>query len=81
MPPVARYRSGDRGAQTQLRENDASTIARVFLAARRRERAGAIRCKARRHRWHFWHSRQCGICKLQNLKEPPEFESHSLRQL
>jgi hypothetical protein len=41
---------------------------------------GAIRCKARRHRWHLRQSWHCGICNLQNLKEAPEFESHSLRQ-
>ena len=42
--------------------------------------AGAIRCKARRHRWHLRQPWHCGTCKLQNLKEAPEFESHSLRQ-
>jgi hypothetical protein len=29
--------------------------------------------------WHLWQRWHCGICNLQNLKEPPEFESHSLR--
>jgi hypothetical protein len=45
------------------------------------DRAGAIRCKARRHRWHLRQSWQRGICNLQNLKDAPESESHSLRQI
>ena len=40
----------------------------------------AIACEVRRHPRYSWHSRQCGFCNLQNLKDPPEFESHSLRQ-
>src|SRR4029450_2702584 len=40
---------------------------------------GAIRCKARRHRWHLRQPWQRAICNLQNLKEAREFESHSLR--
>ncbi len=32
-----------------------------------------------RHRWHPRQPWHCGICKLQNLKDAGEFESHSLR--
>jgi hypothetical protein len=48
--------------------------------ARSAQSAGAIRCKARRHRWHLRQPWQCGICNLQNPKETSESESHSLRQ-
>jgi hypothetical protein len=34
--------------------------------------ARAIAGKAPRHRWHSWHSRQRGICNLQNLKDAQE---------
>ena len=40
----------------------------------------ATACKGRRQRWHLrqpWHR---AVCKLQILKTPPGFESHSLRQ-
>jgi hypothetical protein len=43
--------------------------------------AGAIRCKAPRHRWHSRQPRHYGICKLQNPKDLTEFESHPLRHL
>ena len=36
--------------------------------------------KARRYCRHLRQSWRCGICKLQILKQAPEFESHSLRQ-
>ena len=39
----------------------------------------AMACKDRPHRRHSWHSRQCDFCNLQNLKDRPESESHSLR--
>ena len=35
-------------------------------------------CKAPRQRWHSWQPRQRRFCKLQNLKELAEFESHPL---
>jgi hypothetical protein len=35
---------------------------------------------ARRQRWHVWHLRQRGFCKLQHLKEVIGSESHPLRQ-
>ena len=41
--------------------------------------AGAIGCKAPRHRWHSRQRRQCRICNLQNLKGRVGFESHPLR--
>jgi toxin ParE1/3/4 len=43
--------------------------------------AGAIGCKAPRHRWHSRQRRQCSICNLQNPKGRVGFESHPLRQL
>jgi hypothetical protein len=53
----------------------------TIRAMARRSSARAMAGKAPRHPWHLWQSRHCGFCKLQNRKEPPEFESHSLRQL
>jgi hypothetical protein len=42
--------------------------------------AGAIRCNARRHRWHLRQRRHCRINKLQILKGLHGFESHLVRQ-
>ena len=39
----------------------------------------AILGNAQRQRWHFWHSRQRGICNLQILRGPQGFESHPHR--
>lgn len=41
----------------------------------------AMAGNAPRRCWHSWQPWQRGICKLQNVKEAEEFESHSLRQL
>ena len=42
--------------------------------------AGAIGCKAPRHRWHSRQWRHSRICNLRNLKGRVGFESHPLRQ-
>ena len=41
--------------------------------------SGAMGCKAPRQRRQLWQPWQCGLCKLQILKGPTEFESHHLR--
>lgn len=80
-------RSGRRNHGSRTRITGCSTPQYVHPRAEssrqikaRRPCRRAIACKGQRQPRHSWQRWQCGICNLQNLKEPPESESHSLRQ-
>jgi hypothetical protein len=87
LPPAAvSSRQNRRPSASAARSpNHRHALVRMGIRHARslREYAGnssvrVIAGKVPRHRWHLRQRRHCGICNLQNLRDPQEFESHSL---